>query len=320
VGSVTIEEYTEGDRARWDAFVAQSKNGTFLFTRDYMEHHADRYPDASLVASDDGGTVRALLPATRQSDELASHAGLSYGGFVTDERMTVELMLELFEVATRHLRASGVSTLTYKAVPHIYHRSPAEEDLYALAVNGAELYRRDVSSVIDYEADVDWDARRRRREKKAAAALRAGLEVRETNDYEAFWEILASNLDRRHKVKPAHSAAELELLAARFPDHIRLFGAYGGGRLEAGAVLYISPRVCHVQYSASSVDGRKLRALDLVHAHVIGAFQGRVRYFDFGISTEQDGRVLNAGLVEYKQQFGARAVVHDFYRLAVAKA
>jgi hypothetical protein len=319
VGTLTIQDYTERDGARWDAFVAQSKNGTFLFNRDYMEHHADRYPDASLVATDDSGTVRGLLPATRVGDELSSHAGLTYGGFVTDERMTVELMLELFQAAMRHLSAAGVSRLTYKAVPHIYHRAPAEEDLYALTVNGAELYRRDVSSVIDYQADVDWEARRRRREKKAAAARRAGIEVRETHDYAAFWEVLASNLDRRHNLQPVHSAAELEGLAGHFPDHIRLYGAYRGSELEAGAVVYISPRVCHVQYSASSVDGRKLRALDLVHAHIIDAFHTRARYYDFGISTEQEGHVLNPGLIEYKQQFGARTVVQDFYRLSIAK-
>jgi hypothetical protein len=319
VGVVSIQDYMERDRARWDAFVAQSKNGTFLFWRDYMDYHADRYPDASLVAVDDTGALRALLPATRSGDELISHAGLTYGGFVTDERMTVELMLELFDATVRHLRRSGVSNLYYRAVPHIYHRTPAEEDLYALARGGAELYRRDVLSVIDYEAEIDWDARRRRRHKKSAPALRAGIEVRETDDYEAFWAMLAANLDRRHNLKPVHTSEELRLLAGRFPDHIRLFGAYRHDRLEAGALLYITPRVCHVQYSASSVDGRKLRALDLVHAHIIDAFHTRAHYYDFGISTEQEGQVLNAGLVEYKEQFGARTVVQDFYRVSVPK-
>jgi GNAT acetyltransferase-like protein len=319
VGIVSIQDYTERDRARWDTFVTQSKNGTFLFSRDYMDYHADRYPDASLMGVDDGGALRALLPATRRGEELISHAGLTYGGFVTDERMTTEAMLELFDATVQHLSQSGISKLSYKAVPHIYHRTPAEEDLYALMVNGAELYRRDVLSVIDYEAEIDWEARRRRRQKKSAAALRAGIEVRETDDYEAFWVMLAANLDRRHNLKPVHTSEEIQLLADRFPDHIRFFGAYRGDRLEAGAVLYLSPRVCHVQYSASSVTGRKLRALDLVHAHIIDAFHTRARYYDFGISTEQEGRVLNAGLVEYKQQFGARTVVQDHYRVSIPK-
>lgn len=39
------------------------------------------------------------------------------------------------------------------------------------------------------------------------------------------------------------------------------------------------------------------------------------QYFDFGISNEEEGRYLNEGLVAQKEGFGARAVVHDFYRL-----
>ena len=31
------------------------------------------------------------------------------------------------------------------------------------------------------------------------------------------------------------------------------------------------------------------------------------RWFDFGISTEDDGRILNQGLIEQKEGFGARA-------------
>ena len=41
-------------------------------------------------------------------------------------------------------------------------------------------------------------------------------------------------------------------------------------------------------------------------------------YFDFGISTEQQGRYLNAGLIENKESYGARAVAYDWYEVDVA--
>ena len=47
---ILLESYGPGDRAAWDAFVRASKNGNFLFLRDYMEYHRDRFEDASLVA------------------------------------------------------------------------------------------------------------------------------------------------------------------------------------------------------------------------------------------------------------------------------
>jgi lipid II:glycine glycyltransferase (peptidoglycan interpeptide bridge formation enzyme) len=40
---------------------------------------------------------------------------------------------------------------------------------------------------------------------------------------------------------------------------------------------------------------------------------------DFGISTELDGRQLNAGLIDYKEGFGARAVNYDFYEMPVSR-
>jgi Acetyltransferase (GNAT) domain len=282
-----------------------------------MDYHGDRFPDASLVALDDQGQALALLPATRQDDEVVSHAGLTYGGFLTDERMTLESMLALFDASLDHLRRAGVTTLVYKTAPRIYHRSPAEEDLYALFLHGAELYRRDVLSVLDYAAGRDWERRWRWRMRKAGKAMRAGLEIRESDEYDRFWQLLTANLERRHGLRPVHTLEEIELLAGRFPGRIQLFGAYRGEEMEAGAVTYLSDTVCHAQYSASSEEGRVVRALDLVFAHLIDAFRDRVRYFDFGISTESDGRVLNAGLLEYKERFGARAVVHDFYRLSL---
>jgi hypothetical protein len=37
------------------------------------------------------------------------------------------------------------------------------------------------------------------------------------------------------------------------------------------------------------------------------------KYFDFGISSEKNGRYLNIGLIQNKESFGARAIAYDFY-------
>lgn len=317
VSGLTVTAYAEHYKSRWDEFLGRSKNGTFLFRRDYMEYHSDRYPDGSLIALNENGTVKALLPATRLDDQLVSHEGLTYGGWVTDQSMTVQGMLELFEASKRHLVESGVATFIYKSIPHIYHRTPAEEDLYALLAHGAELYRRDALSVLSYAAESEWEERLRWRMRKGGKAGRAGFEVRRSEDYDRFWHLLAANLERRHGIRPVHSLEEIQLLAGRFPDQIQLFGMYRGNAFEAGVIVYLTDTVCHAQYSVSSDEGREVRALDFVFAHIINAFRGQVRYFDFGISSERDGS-LNRGLLEYKQRFGARTVVHDFYRLTLS--
>ena len=145
ISQIKVIRYEPGHKSVWDNFIARSKNGPFLFYRDYMDYHADRFPDCSQMFFNEQEKLVAVLPATAQGETLSSHAGLTFGGIVSDTQMKTPLMLEVFEALAAHLRAAGISRLIYKAVPHIYHLLPAEEDLYALYRHDARLVRRDVS-------------------------------------------------------------------------------------------------------------------------------------------------------------------------------
>ena len=143
-----IRRYTSTMADEWNQFVATSKNGTFLFDRRYMDYHSDRFPDHSLVFYRKG-RLYALLPATLQPTGLISHAGLTYGGLITDYRATAADVCELFILLNDYLRQEGIGHVVYRPTPHIYHRLPAEEDLYALTqVCHARLTARDISSAI----------------------------------------------------------------------------------------------------------------------------------------------------------------------------
>ena len=306
-----VERYAPAHRDAWDAFVRTAKNGTFLFARGYMDYHADRFEDHSLIVRA-GGEVVALLPANRAGDEIHSHQGLTYGGLVVSDAMTTPAMLDLFEALVAHLRREGFRRLHYKTVPSIYHRIPAEEDRYALFRAGATLVRRDVLSVIPAGRRGPVQARRRR---GAAKAERRGVVVAEARDWGPYWTMLSDHLHARYRVAPVHSLAEIELLRGRFPGAIRLFEARLGGEVVAGAVVFESAMVAHVQYIASSEYGRETGALDAVFRHLIEDVFAQKPYFDFGISNEEQGRRLNRGLIEQKEGFGGRAVAHDFYAL-----
>src|SRR5262249_19679767 len=130
--SVSVERYAPPCRGAWDDFVRQSKNGTFLFLRDYMDYHADRFADYSLLLRDAEGELVAPLPAHADGPALVSHSGLTYGGFVTGAGMKAPLMLEVFEAAVAYLVGVGFRRWVYKTIPAVYHRHPAEEDRYAL--------------------------------------------------------------------------------------------------------------------------------------------------------------------------------------------
>jgi len=299
----------------WNDFVAVSKNGTFLLDRRYMDYHADRFTDCSLLFYKKGELI-AALPANWDEGErlVCSHGGLTYGGLMLSPHITAVEALEVFSCAMDYFQKTlGATRWLYKPMPYIYHRQPAEEDLYALFRLGAVLHSRAISSVVDLKERLPMRELRRRGVKKALAA---GITCSESDDLAAFWPILTDVLQSRHGKAPVHTLAEMQLLHERFPEHIRLFlASRADGVPLAGTVVYETERVAHAQYIAASSEGKALGALDALFNELINERFADKAYFDFGISTEQGGTWLNEGLQFQKEGFGARAVVYDSYEI-----
>lgn len=315
MSKIKVIGYEPGRKSEWDAFVARAKNGVFLFCRDYLEYHADRFPDASLMFYGEDERLVALLPATIRDNTLSSHAGLTFGGVVSDNAMKASVMLEIFDTMRANLIEHGLTRAVYKAVPHIYHRLPAEEDLYALYRHNAKMVRRDISSAILLKDKLPFSKGRKWAIKQGQ---KNGLEVRRGDDFRVFMAIEEQVLGQRHDRRPVHTAEEIQMLARRFPDNIKLFSAYCNSEMLAGVVMYESDNVAHAQYMAANDDGKRKGALDVILDYLINDYYRDKKYFDFGVSTEDDGRYLNPGLIENKQSFGARAIVHDFYEIDLA--
>lgn len=308
---MTVKLFSNQDTPAWDVFIDASKNGTFMLKRGYVEYHADRFVDASLMCYDEDRLV-AVLPASRHGDEIRSHGGLTYGGLVVGRDMTTPKELKVFSAIRKYMFEQGLSRLIYKRVPAIYYSYPADEDLYALFRNDARLIRRDVSTAINLEDAIPFSSIRRRMIKKAN---KQGLVVCQSDDFEGYVNLLSKVLSSRHAAKPVHTAAELRLLASRFPDVIKLFCAFQGDTMLAGVLIFDTPNVVHTQYIANSDEGCNVGALDLVMDYLVHEYSVGKKYFDFGIANENEGRVLNEGLIGQKEMFGGRAVIHDFYEL-----
>lgn len=304
----TVRPYAKADANAWDALVERSRNGNLLHRRGYMDYHADRFVDCSLIAERDGEVV-AVFPADIRENLVTSHGGLTYAGLITTQALRAESTLAVFEQIGDHYRALGVERVIYKAVPHVFHAYPAEEDLYALHRLGARLKRRDLSSVIPLRETLHFTQGRKHAVDKAR---KAGVRLQVGADPAAFHALLSGVLGR-HDTRPAHSLHELRMLQASFPQQIVLHEARREDVLLAGVLAYDFGRVVHTQYMAASEEGRRVDALSFLLAElIVGVYADRA-YFSFGISTEQEGRVLNGGLIAQKEYFGARAVVHDFY-------
>ncbi len=312
---ISILPYSRERKPEWDEFVGTARNGLFQFYRDYMDYHADRFSDASLMLYDEG-RLCALFPASASGKVLSSHGGLTFGGVISGSRMTAHAMLSSIDKIVEHAHTLHISKIHYKAIPFPFCRLPAQEDLYALFVAGARLVRRDLSSVIRLDGRLGFA---KGKKLGIGKARKAGVTVSDAGDLGSFMPILADALTR-HGVRPTHTLEEIRLLQSRFPGNIRCVEARSReGTTLAGVVMYEYGHTAHVQYMANSEEGREAGALDLLVDYLVNEFYPtRAEYFSFGISTEQEGRYLNTGLCAQKEMFGARAVVHDHYELDVS--
>lgn len=305
-----IRRYTPEKADEWNIFVTRSKNGTFLFNRSYMDYHSDRFEDHSLMFYYKG-MLYALLPANAEGDTLCSHRGLTYGGVVMTEQTTAAHIQQLFRELNDYLRHERFRKIVYKTVPHIFHRIPSEEDWYALSsVCQARLTDRSLSSAIDTSRPLKWQRDRRYGVNKAFSH---GVMVGESDDWTGFWQVLEFNLAHKYGAKPVHTVQEIGLLHRRFPRNIRLFTAVKDGQVLGGTVIYVTHTVVHTQYISANTEGKQLRVIDALFDHILHDVNWEARYFDFGTSNEEDGKILVEPLIYQKEGFGGRGVCYDQY-------
>jgi Acetyltransferase (GNAT) domain len=312
-----VRSYERGLAESWDELIGRSCNGTMLHTRRFLSYHGDRFRDRSLVLEDRKGRVVGVFPAAEDPSDpvvVVSHPGLTYGGLVHDGSVRGGSMIGALEEIASTYRSLGCRCLRYKAVPFIYHAAPADDDLYALFRLGARRYRCDLSAAIDLSHRERVSQRRIRSRRRAAAG---GVSADEAwDEIASFWRILECRLGSRHGVSPVHSLEEIRLLHDLFPNEIILIAARIGPALAGGAVLFLAGPVLHMQYTATTEEGRANFVTDPVMERAIDLARERgCRFFDFGVSTVGGGWSLNQGLYRFKVSFGAGGVVYDHYEL-----
>lgn len=307
-----VENYQPDQKNAWDTFLIQSKNTTFLFQRDFMDYHSDRFVDHSLMVYKKEKLV-AVLPANISESVLHSHQGLSYGGLVLSKKVTFEEALQIFKSVLFYLENEGISILKLKLLPKIYHQFPSDEIDYLLFLVKAALMRRDFTSCVFNETPLKITSSNRLRGIKKG--VKNELEVREESGFDTFWtEVLVPNLKQVHDQKPVHSLEEISLLQSRFPKNIKQFNVYKNDKIVAGTTIFESATVAHAQYISANEEGRKTGGLDFLFNYLLQYFSHK-KYFDFGISNEAQGRNVNKGLLNWKESFGGRSISHDFYEI-----
>lgn len=315
--SFNIRPFTESDSCMWDSFSKGCIQATFQHTRGFLSYHEDRFVDRSLIV-ELHGTVVGLFSAAESLDDdlcIVSHPGATYGGLIHKGDLYGELMIGALQSICTYYFDNKYKRIIYKAVPSIYHKAPACDDIYALFRLKFLRFRCDLSSTIDLDNRLKISERRNRGVKKA---LKNNIIISEDGVHLSdLWMVLESNLHLKHGVSPTHSLEEIKQLMRSFPEEISCVCGIMDGNVVAGVVLFCANNCMHAQYICSSEKGGEVSALDLIFEYCIQKAKDlSIKWFDFGISTEDQGMKLNYGLYKFKKEFGAGSVVHEFYELS----
>lgn len=308
---MTVKRFVkETDAEEWNAFLLQAKNSSFLFYRNFMDYHSDRFEDHSLMIYDEKKLI-ALLPANINEGRLISHKGLTYGGIIMAVNIKLPQVIGIMYHVLFYLHDQGIFSFTLKLIPSFFTRYVTDDLEYVMFLLDAQLFRRDAAVVIDYSEKIPYSGNIRR---EAIAAEKKGAFIKYDDELSGFWkDVLIPNLHEKFGLKPVHTLEEICLLKERFPENVVQINAYIDNEVAAGTTLFIDNKIVHCQYISSTEKGRKTGCLNYLFKTIINDYSVKYSYFDFGIVNEKEGRHFNKGLLFWKEGFGGRTRKHDFY-------
>lgn len=299
-----IKKYDQTYFDLWNNFVANAKNATFLFHRDFMEYHSDRFEDFSLLIFNEKDKLVAILPANKVENELFSHQGLTYGGLFFLDKLDISELREIVALIISFLKEVGIDRLIIKNQPTLYLVNGNDGLDYVLyEYFNAELIKREMNFMIDYHKPLTISKSKLKHFKRVSAL---GMKIVQENDLSSFWnKVLIPRLVAKHDAKPVHSLQEIQKLRDSFPFNIVQFSVYLDNEILAGIMLFITQNRVKSQYGATTEKGQKYRALDYLFITLIERYkdEGFV-FFDMGIASDENELGYNPGLVAQKLEFG----------------
>jgi len=318
---VECRTYNGSMEKEWDSFIEKNKrNATFLHSRQFFKHNPlNRVDDASLMFYKKN-KLKAVLPATlyKKEDGLIfhSHPRSTYGGFVVENAAGVEEAVEIVEATVEFAKQQHVNEIIVRNPFRIFQQVPTDETDYAMWYHGFVIKSRELECAVklDAYASSRYENGAKYNIKKAIKSV----EVKETEDYARFWEMLTHNLLEKHGSKPVHTLEQFQqLISLSGRDKVKLMGGFIDGKMVCAVLLFVcAPMVLHAQYIASDNEYQEIRPLNAVIDHIINwGTENKYSYFNLGTANEEAGRKINYGLFHFKEGFGGRGILRETMHL-----
>lgn len=305
-----ILRYNIEHKSKWDEFISKAKNTSFLFYRNFMDYHQERFQDFSLFVLEKSKIV-AVLPAHVNNNILYSHKGLSYGGILCLPEVNLSTFEKMVKTILLYCAQQNILQVEINSIPSVYSSVFSEELSFINFSSTKKNSRVQLLSIIDFRSPLPINDNRKRMIKKGE---KNNYYVEENSTADLFWQnILELRLQKRYNNVPVHSMEEINNLMNIFPQNIKQYNVFSpDGKIVGGTTVFINKNIIRLQYIAGSDEGNKEGGLDFLIFHLLKKYQNRVDFFDFGSSNISENRV-NEGLIYWKESFGARSIAQYTY-------
>lgn len=308
-----VKRYQSTDNKEWDTFVRKNIHVSFLFRRDFMEYHKDRFVDFSLMVYNAHELV-GICPFHIINEEVFSHQGLTYGGLLFDVNFSVLKIKNAIASIFTFLKKFNIEYLNIKNLPSFYGNPHSDKLVEVFRNSEAQVYKSLRVLAIDYSEPFNIHKTKLKNFRKNTAK---GFIIEETSDFSIFWnKVLIPRLYQKHNVKPVHTLDEIKLLNSKFPEQIKQFNIALDDEILAGITIFDKGNVVRSQYGATSKRGEKERALEYLFLHLIYKYKEEGKqFFSMGTVTDNNELGYNPGLLKQKEELGCSTYLQDFYRL-----
>jgi len=299
----TVRLYNDTDFDLWNEFITKAKNATFLFHRNFMEYHKDRFDDYSMMVFCNDKLV-SVIPANRVEDRVYSHQGLTYGGFVLDGEDSFNDTADIFKAVLSFLSHHKIVEFQIKELPSFYNSLKSTIEKEIITNENINIVKKNTILGIDFKSNFSISKSKLKHYRRL---LDGGLNIKKEDGFESFWnQILIPLLNEKYRVNPVHSLAEINYLKSKFEDNIEQYNLYLEDEILAGITIFKTSDVVKSQYGAVSEKGKKYRALDFLFIYLIEKFKHTYSFFDMGTVDNDSEKGINEGLLNQKIELGCK--------------
>lgn len=312
-----IQVYDSTKEKEWDEFVInEAINGSFLHTRNFLNYHPrERFKDSSLLLYEEHKII-AVIPACEiEEDDMkvfVSHKGSTYGGIVIHrDYYKAERLISIVEVVDLYLKEK-YDKVILKITPDLFCIEKSDLLQYVLSYHGFSSYSElntfiDLDMVNDDVIDI-FDRNKNRNIKKCIEHNLSFRDLVQDSEITTFYDLLKINLSK-YNLTPIHTLPELlDFKNFRIPNNVKFCGVFDGEKMMAAGMLFVfdNVNVIHAQNLSADYTFKEYSAITFLYYKVIEmAKKDGYKALSWGISTEEQGKILNTGLIRNKESYGS---------------